>query len=209
MVHSKTGASIGGYRSKTWFEDLSACTYFRNVGETVLAVGWLERDHIYNKGPIREKKKVVDTLVRLLDKPWAPMYLMGSHGCSLCRRSHMPLRLWHKRRQISRGISNPLTLWHKGTQISMGCSNLFVPGNQCIFVAPSLIAHCIVDHGYAPPEPFCQALLACPPMGSTDYFHSLVSNAPDSFGQLVYRTMDEYINTRGGAYLGGSGGGDD
>jgi hypothetical protein len=108
----------------TWFEDLSPCTYFRDLGETVLAVGWLEQDHIYNNGPIREKEKVVDTLVRLLEKPWAPMYFTGSHGCSLCHRSRMPLRLWHK-----------------GTQISMGCANLFVPGNQCIYVAPSLIVH--------------------------------------------------------------------
>jgi hypothetical protein len=199
----------------TWFEDLSPCTYFRDRGETVLAVGWLERDHIYNKGPIREKEKVVDTLVRLLDMPWAPKYFMGSHGCSLCRRPHMPLTLWRKRTQISTRTSNPLTLLHQGTLISLGCDNVFVPGNQCIYVAPSLIVHYILDHGYAPPEPFCQALLACPPMGSTDYFQTLISNAPDSFGQLVYRTMDEYRNTleyingAGGAYLNGDRRGDD
>ena len=157
----------------TWFEDLSPCTYFNRDGEeTALAVGWLERDHSYNKGLIREREKVVDTLVRLLVKPWAPTYFMGYHPCSLCRRFHMPL-----------------TLWHKGTQITMGATNVSVPGTQCIYVAPSLIVHYILDHGYAPPEPFCQALLACPPMGSTDYFRALVSSAPDS---LVAQTVRWY-----------------
>jgi len=155
----------------TWFEDLSPCTYFnRDVGETVLAVGWLERDHSYNKGPIREKKKVVDTLVRLLVDPWQPMYFLGYHACSLCRRLH-----------------TPLTLRHKGTQITMGATNVLVPCNRCIYGAPSLIAHYILDHGYAPPEPFCQALLACPPMGSTDYFRAVVSIAPDSIVAQIVR----------------------
>ncbi len=155
----------------TWYEDLSLCRYLNEGGEeTVLAVGWLERDHSYNKGPIREKKKVVDTLVRLLVDPWQPMYFLGYHACSLCRRLH-----------------TPLTLRHKGTQITMGATNVLVPGNRCIYGAPSLIAHYILDHGYAPPEPFCQALLACPPMGSTDYFRAVVSIAPDSIVAQIVR----------------------
>lgn len=52
----------------TWFEDLSPYKYFPlEMTGQLLAVGWLERDHVYNKGPVREE--VVDTLLRLLVDP--------------------------------------------------------------------------------------------------------------------------------------------
>ena len=142
----------------TWFEDLSPCKYFPlEMTGQLLAVGWLERDHVYNKGPVREE--VVDTLLRLLVDPWQPVMTWGWHICSLCPLSHFPP-----------------TLTYKGKRIAMGISNVFVPGDQCIYVAPSMIAHYMSVHEYAPPQAFCQALLACPPMHSTHYFQAILSH---------------------------------
>ena len=118
-------------------------------------MGWLERGHVYNKGPVREE--VVDTLLRLLVDPWQPVMNWGWHVCSLCPLSHFPP-----------------TLTYKGKRIAMGISNVFVPGDQCIYVAPSMIAHYMSVQEYAPPQAFCQALLACPPMHSTHYLQAIL-----------------------------------
>lgn len=144
----------------TYFEDLSSCEMFADPDAPghILAVGWLERGCAYQRGPVQEE--VVDTLVKLLIDPWQPVAFAGRHDCSFCR--------------LSGGRGG---LVYKGTQISMGVSNLFVPGDHCIYVAPSLIVHYIDAHDYTPPQPFCQALLACPPMRSTAYFRALLASA--------------------------------
>jgi hypothetical protein len=43
---------------------------------------------------------------------------------------------------------------------------------------PSLAAHYILAHGYAPPPQFCEAVLRCPPMRSKEYFEAIIANAP-------------------------------
>jgi len=37
-------------------------------------------------------------------------------------------------------------------------------------VAPALVIHYVEAHGYTPPDAFVQAVLACPPQGSREYF---------------------------------------
>jgi hypothetical protein len=51
----------------------------------------------------------------------------------------------------------------------MGSANVFVPGEACVYVAPSLILHYIDTHAYAPPDVFWEAVRACPPMRSMAY----------------------------------------
>ena len=51
--------------------------------------------------------------------------------------------------------------------------SLFVPAGNGFMVAPELIDHYIVCHGYQPPAEFQAAVLACPPMLSDEYFDEL------------------------------------
>lgn len=76
-----------------------------------------------------------------------------------------------------------LKAWHpfpySGGQVCGMCEgiygqqNLFVPCDSCIFVAPDLIGHYIAEHNYRPPTVFQEAVAACPPMLSDDYFELL------------------------------------
>ena len=143
----------------TYFEDLSSCEVFADpdTPEQILAVGWLERGHSYQQGPVQEE--VVDALVQGLVNPWQPVAFAGGHKCSFCRLS---------------GGSGGFV--YKGTPFSMGVSNLFIPGEHCVYVAPSLIVHYIDAHEYTPPQPFCHALLTCPPMRSPAYFRALLAS---------------------------------
>lgn len=120
----------------------------------ILAIGWLEAGHPYQRGPIAAE--VVTALAALLVNPWAPAYAGGFHDCAFCRISGGP-----------KGMS------FDGMDISMGSTNLFVPGATALYVAPSLILHYMDSHEYAPPAAFCQAILDCPPMRSMAYLRAL------------------------------------
>jgi hypothetical protein len=86
-------------------------------------------------------------LALMLERPWQPGSFGGSHECDLCRFKSE----------------------------SRGSANLFIPGNGVIYVCPELIVHYVNVHEYAPPDEFCLALDACPPIGSKEYFDSIRS----------------------------------
>ena len=146
----------------TYFEDLSSIYVDPDASINILAVGWLERGRAYQKGAVQEE--VVAALVKLLVHPWQPAVTAGRHACSFCRFS-----------------GGPGTLVYKGTKIAMGSANLFVPGDHCVYVAPSLMVHYMDAHEYAPPQPFCQALLACSPMRSPAYYRALLTSNEGRF----------------------------
>ena len=50
---------------------------------------------------------------------------------------------------------------------------LFVPGETCLYAAPSLVAHYVDAHEYRPPEAFLRAVRACPPMKSMAYLKAI------------------------------------
>lgn len=87
-------------------------------------------------------------LVELLRNPWEPAITMGFHRCDLC---------------LYDGES--------------GKRNLYVPAGGFVFVAPELVAHYMNSHGYRPPDEFCAAVLACPPMRSMAYLKALMADA--------------------------------
>jgi len=62
--------------------------------------------------------------------------------------------------------------------VGIGASNLYIPGKNCIYVAPSLIAHYIAVHSYEPPEEFWNAVAGCPEMNCENYRKALLSNGP-------------------------------
>ena len=128
-----------------WFEDLSPCNYFAPHGASaaLTAVGWLERGKPYASGDV--DRRVYDTLVAMAKDPWQPVTFRGIHRCDLCR-FECDARGW---------------------------ANLFIPAEGILYVCPEMITHHINAHGYAPPEVFCRAVLACPPMKSMEYRRAL------------------------------------
>ncbi len=87
-------------------------------------------------------------LVELLRHPWEPAITMGFHRCDLCLYDGPP-----------------------------GKRNLYVPAEGVVFVCPELIAHYMNAHAYRPPDEFCAAVLACPPMRSMPYLKALLTVA--------------------------------
>jgi hypothetical protein len=84
-------------------------------------------------------------LVELLRDPWRPAVVTGPHCCDLCL------------------YDGPL-----------GIRNLFVPAGDMAFVCPELTAHYMNAHAYRPPDAFCRAVLACPPMRSMSYLKAML-----------------------------------
>jgi hypothetical protein len=105
-----------------------------------------------------------DALVGLIRDPWQPYVGAGIHRCELCR--------------ITGG---PTHFHHLGCSIPLGQRNLFVPCEGGTFVAPSLIAHHVDAHEYAPPDIFREAVLSCPPMRSMQYLKAILKNGPPGF----------------------------
>jgi hypothetical protein len=128
----------------------------------LIAVGWLARGAPFSRGPV--SGAFVAALISLLEDPWQPHVPIGAHGCEFCR--------------ISGG---PAQLVHAGRSIQLGALNLYIPHEGKIFVSPSLMAHYIDAHEYAPPDIYQAAVLKCPPMRSIGYLKAIVSNGPPGF----------------------------
>lgn len=144
----------------TYFADLSVCRYYPiDHEDKLIAVGWLDPHFEHALGDV--DPDVVANLCELLVSPWEPCISPGWHDCQYCRFTTGPRQFEYNR-----------------TAITLGMSNVFVPGENCVYVAPSLILHYIDAHGYSPPEPFCQAVMECPTMRSMDYLKLLRQNAP-------------------------------
>jgi hypothetical protein len=91
---------------------------------------------------------VYTRLLELLRNPWEPAMTLGFHHCDLCLYEGAP-----------------------------GKRNLYIPAGGKVFVCPELITHYMNAHAYQPPEEFCRAVLACPPMRSMAYLKALLGDA--------------------------------
>lgn len=140
----------------TYFEDLSPNPSFGQWADILLSVGWLDSAHDYPRGTVTPA--FFRALVQLLVEPWHPGgALAGRHPCSFCPFT-----------------GGPGSLVFEGSTVTLGSANLFVPGpSGKVYVAPSLIAHVIDAHGYAPPEEFQRAVLECPTMRTMPYLRAL------------------------------------
>ncbi|MCY1044054.1 hypothetical protein OV208_22245 [Corallococcus sp. bb12-1] len=137
-----------------YFQDLAPCSYFGRWEASLLAVGWLESEHVFTKGAVGED--FFAALIRLCMQPWQPAVLAGRHPCPLCRFTGGP---------------GPVT--YQGLTVSIGAANVFVPALERVFVAPTMIAHYIDAHEYAPPQVFQEAVLRCPEMRSMAYLKAI------------------------------------
>jgi hypothetical protein len=131
-------------------------------------------------------------LEALAHDPWSPVSFMGGHSCGVCARKAVSKRLEELAREFppaSGSLSEDFIEYycdrHAPASIAKGFSNLFVPGAGLVYVAPELILHYIDAHQYQPPRAFCDAVLACPPMGSAEYLEALRRNASGDFRTRV------------------------
>jgi hypothetical protein len=108
----------------------------------------------YKKGSVTEE--FFGALMKLLQDPWQPVASAGREPCGYCR--------------FSKWVSE---LKYRELIVSLGSNNLFVPGNNHVFVAPSMIAHYIDAHECQPPAQFQEAVLSCPEIRSTSYYKKL------------------------------------
>jgi hypothetical protein len=128
------------------YEDLSPCDYFGPQCTPFLRAV----GWLECEQPFatgRVDAEVFKRLVEMCKNPWQPGFFMGFHPCDLC--------LYEGR---------------------AGKRNVFIPASGVVFVCPELITHYMNEHGYRPPDEFCAAVLACPPMRSMPYFKALLAS---------------------------------
>jgi hypothetical protein len=161
----------------TYFPDLGALTYFGDHLGPLTAVGWLDGGHDFTRREVTPA--FFERLFDFLLDPWQPVGFLGSHACDFCWADPARAEL----RAALRSTKDPAPLraalarmnrpWARltmgGRTIQMGNNNVFVPGEGCVYSAPSMVAHYIDAHGYGPPDEFIAAVLRCPDMQSEAY----------------------------------------
>lgn len=107
-------------------------------GMSLRAIGWLERPG-FTIGPV--PKECLDALVAALKNAVFSDGNRGIHGCTLCGQEFPEIR-WNRRKIPLRGHGHYL-----------------VQLRAVVYMAPALLLHYIVDHGYCPPKEFVEAVL--------------------------------------------------
>ncbi len=121
----------------TWYPELGrGC--MAGGGDDVRAVGWLSGKQPYPTGGV--PPVFVETLRSHLNPPWQPFTINGLHTCDIGGG------LWHRWRR------EPVREWR----------NLFVPTRECVYIAPAMVLHYVIDHSYRPPHEFIEAIQQCP-----------------------------------------------
>lgn len=125
-----------------YFEDLTPYSYVENGARAgSLNVGWLDDKHSFPKGTVPED--VLDALFRICADKKANQ-TRGFHSCLLCRTRPRLLGV-----RVERG----------GREIRLGSAEVHLTASDgTSLVAPDMIYHYVVDHGYLPPTVFLEAL---------------------------------------------------
>lgn len=123
------------------------------VARQTRAIGWLDVPE-HSRG--RMSAEVFGVLMAHCADAWQPWRSAGRYSCKHCVHSGGP------------GV---VTVGDHA--VRMDGRNLFIPTQELLYVAPIMIVHYIDAHAYLPPEPFVEALLACPPMRSVAYLKML------------------------------------
>ncbi|MFZ5439664.1 MAG: ATP-binding protein [Myxococcota bacterium] len=163
------------------YEDLTEVGARFGNWRRLRAVGWLDRDTPSARGSV-PAAFLTRLRAELSDWPWRPPELTTLQyvsRCELCADG-------------GRALLEP---WP-------AAELLFVPSPRGAFVAPSVIRHHIEVHGYAPPQEFIEALIACPPMASDAYREAI---ARDWIGQpSATQPFESVIRLRPSLYIGGT-----
>ena len=161
------------------YQDLTPCDYFDCPPEVddpgshwqdkLTAIGWLESGYPFLEGDV--DAGFLNRLMEMLISPWNAIGFFGYHTCDFCS----PIQL-----------KAPTLVTYGGRTITAGVNNIFIPGQKTIYVAPSLIAHYILNHHYLPPLEFQTAVVECPPMESREYLDGPPAHLVVS-GDLILR----------------------
>jgi hypothetical protein len=139
------------------FDDLTLCHYQdgpfdpANWRAPLLAIGWLERPYPFPSGEVPHG--LADTLHAMAEKArelYALYCFWGLEHCSFC---------------VAENRTPPGPVWSQ--------ENLFVPGQGVIYLSPGGIGHYVEVHSYCPPQEYVDAVLSCPPYGSSRYCEAL------------------------------------
>ena len=127
-------------------------------------VGYLSRGHSFISGTTSEE--FFDRLVGLEEHPF--LFSCGYHNCDIggCRR-------------ILRSEEAQPTLHYKDRILFLGDTDIYVPDEEVVYVAPSLVLHYIQHHQYQPPACFVEAVLNCPEPLSEEYCAAITRIAPE------------------------------
>jgi hypothetical protein len=105
------------------------------------------------------------------NQPWAAYLSLGMHLCTLCMEARgIPFS--------SSGDPVGEAARERCQGIIAGSQDVYIPGEGRVYVVPELIVHYVYEHGYTPPQEFCDAVMACPAMNSLAYFEALERAAP-------------------------------
>ncbi len=148
-----------------YIADLAQCDYFGAAEGRLLAVGWLDGEQLVTSGP-RVTAEFFHSLVEMATDPWQPFVMAGRHPCPLCLYT-----------------GGPATIQLGDRSVVVGANNLFIPADEAVYVAPSLVLHYIDAHAYVPPEQFQLALKACPPMRSREYLELILRHRVNRLGR--------------------------
>lgn len=124
----------------TYFADGTPYTYLPSSNEIALNVGWLSASHPFPVGST--PSELVPTILRMVRKEVVNR-TRGWHRCELCADPAYPIRM-----DVD------------GESVTLGDAEIRVSSEDgTVYAAPTLIAHYIEAHSYAPPQKFVRAVL--------------------------------------------------
>ncbi len=125
----------------SYFEDLTPYTYFpEENNNTILNIGWLSPSYEYKKGKV--PKHIIQELKKLFENP--VNLTRGFQICKFCQNSNFITYLKHvfMFKKIATQGNGEIRITHDGIT----------------YVAPRMIIHYIIKHGYCPPKEFLVAI---------------------------------------------------
>jgi hypothetical protein len=127
-----------------YYPDLSPYVYIpRGSGGCTLNVGWLDAEHAY------PHDAVPDAFVERL---WV-----------FCRKKMLQTRGYHTCELCDALLEAPFQAQRDAEILKLGWAEIRVFGAaDCVYAAPNLIYHYVVDHHYHPPEEFIYAAAGHP-----------------------------------------------
>lgn len=138
------------------YKDFERISFPGLENSSLVGIGWCTQSSDLTTDRPQLSVEFFSKMVDLSMDPWQPLVAAGPHFCEFCL--------------YTRG---PSQIHYNGKDVEIGVNNVFIPGDDFVFVAPSLILHYMDSHGYHPPPEFQEAVLRCPKMKSAAYFGSL------------------------------------
>jgi hypothetical protein len=126
----------------TYYADLTPYSYLEEVTDPALNVGWLDAGHDFPRGPV--PVGFADALAGLIVAGQVNL-TRGWHRCGLggCANPDRPV--------VRSGDAEQ----------TLGAAEVWPVGaDGTAYAAPTLVHHYVTEHGYRPPDPFVEAVLA-------------------------------------------------